>query len=268
MVVVIVAGVTKRMPAVFFGHGSPMNAIETNRYTEAWASFGATAPKPAGIVMVSAHWYINATGVTAMEQPRTIHDFFGFPQELFDQRYPAPGSPELAEQVVAAIAPDWAGLDHDSWGLDHGTWSVLCHAYPHADIPVVQVAINATLPLADHLRIGSSLAALRDQGILVAGSGNIVHNLGILDWKRGETGFDWAERFNTAALEILTTDPSRIGELEKHPDYRLAVPTPDHFLPMIYIAGVAAASDQKCDVLIDGYAYGSLSMTALTISGD
>jgi 4,5-DOPA dioxygenase extradiol len=254
------------MPAVFFGHGSPMNALETNRYTRSWAAFGAAVPRPRALLVVSAHWYINATAVTAMQRPRTIHDFYGFPPELFAVRYPAPGLPSLVDEVSDAVEPTWIGADADSWGIDHGTWSVLVHAFPDASIPVVQLSINADKPLDYHLDLGAKLAALRETGVLVIGSGNMVHNLGGVDWSRPDDGFDWAKRFDEAARACMTSDPAGVGRLDAHRDYRLAVPTPDHFLPLLYVAG--ATGGASADVLIDGYAYGSLSMTAYTVGMD
>lgn len=253
------------MPAAFLGHGSPMNALERNRFTDAWRSFGASVPRPRAILAVSAHWYVNATAVTAMAQPRTIHDFYGFPQALFDVQYPAPGLPQLVEEVADAVRPDHVGADIDGWGIDHGTWSVLVHAFPRADIPVVQLSIDARRPPEWHLALGAKLATLRDQGVLVVGSGNVVHNLRAIDWQQPDGAFDWARRFDERARELMLERPHDVPSLASHPDFRLAVPSPDHFLPLLYVAGLAAASGRKPDVLVDGYAYGSLSMTAYTL---
>lgn len=253
------------MPAAFIGHGNPMNALETNRYTAAWRAFGAAVPKPRAILVVSAHWYINATAVTAMARPRTIHDFFGFPQQLFDVQYPAPGLPSLVEEISDIVKPTWVGADIDSWGIDHGTWSVLVHAFPEADIPVTQLSINADKGFDYHLELGAKLAPLRDSGVLVLGSGNVVHNLGGMSRDLPDEGFDWAQRFDSSAKETMLDDPLNAARLDGHRDFRHAVPTPDHFLPLLYLAGLAGASREGADVLIDGYTYGSLSMTAYTL---
>ena len=254
------------MPAAFIGHGNPMNALEVNRYTTAWKAFGAATPRPRAILVISAHWYINATAVTAMPRPRTIHDFYGFPAPLFEVQYPAPGLPELADEVSDVVHPTWVGADADSWGIDHGTWSVLVHAFPDASIPVVQLSINANKPLDYHLDLGAKLAALRRRGVLIVASGNIVHNLGGMDWKLTDDGYDWAQRFDEDAKVRMLSDPADFATLDAHSDFRHAVPTPDHFIPALYLAGLAAATKEAdTSVLVDGYAYGSLSMTAYTL---
>lgn len=254
------------MPAAFLGHGSPMNALERNRFTEAWRAFGAAVPRSRAILAVSAHWHVDALAVTAMPSPRTIHDFYGFPQALFDVRYPAPGLPALAEEIADTVSPDFVvGADREAWGLDHGTWSVLVHAFPEADIPVVQLSLDARKPLDWHLALGAKLDALRRHGVLVVGSGNVVHNLRAIDWRQPDAGFDWAQRFDEDARTLMAERPHDIATLASHPDYRMAVPTDEHFLPLLYLAGLSAAAGRASDVLVDGYAYGSLSMTAFTL---
>ena len=246
------------MPVVFFGHGSPMNTLARNAYTEAWRKIAEAIPAPEAIVCVSAHWYTEGTAVTAMNRPRTIHDFYGFPQDLFDVLYPAPGKPELASRVRELLAPVDVALD-DSWGLDHGTWSVLKHAYPEADIPVVQLSIDGTQPPEYHYEIARRLAPLRDEGILVAGSGNVVHNLRLM--RPGAQAFDWAVRFNESIRGALAArdHATLIGFEKLGADARLSVPTPEHYLPLLYIAGLQR-EDESMTFPVDGYDLGSVSM--------
>ncbi len=253
------------MPAAFFGHGSPMNALDHNRYTDAWRAFGAAVFRPRAILVVYAHWYINATAVTAMAKPRTIHDFYGFPDELFAVGYPAPGEPQLAEEIADLVKPTWVGLDADSWGIDHGTWSVLVHAFPAADIPVLQLSVNATKPFDYHLELGAALAPLRDQGVLIVASGNAVHNLRAIDWSRPDAAFPWARTFDDGTADIMTRAPSELPEIQDRADFALAHPTPDHFIPLLYLAGLASAAGQTTRVLVDGYAMGSISMACYTL---
>ena len=254
-----------RMPAVFFGHGSPMNAVETNRYTEAWRAFGESIPKPKAVLAVSAHWYINATAALATPIPRTIHDFYGFPQALYDVNYPAPGNPELAVALKDLVAPTWVGLDRDSWGLDHGTWSVLVHVFPEADVPVVQLSIDATKPPSYHYELGKRLGALRDQGVLILGSGNVVHNLRLINRAERGQGYEWAHQFDADVQRYLRDgEDSALVDYHRHPAGDLAVPTPDHYLPLLYVAGLRR-NDDDFGVLVDGVDLGSISMTAVRL---
>lgn len=242
-----------------------MNALEANRYSEAWRRFGESVPRPRAIVVVSAHWVAPFTAVTAMPAPRTIHDFFGFPEPLFEVQYPAPGDPELAAELVELVRPTRVGLDRDMWGIDHGSWSVLVHAFPQADIPVLQLTIDSRRDFSEHLELAARLAPLRERGVLIVGSGNVVHNLRALRWGEPELGFDWAKRFNEATRTMLFERPGDVPSLIEHPDYARAVPTTEHFIPLLYLAGLAAGSGSKPEVLVEGYAMGSLSMDSYMI---
>ncbi|MCL4554785.1 MAG: 4,5-DOPA dioxygenase extradiol [Actinobacteria bacterium] len=253
-----------RMPAIFFGHGNPMNALLDNEYTRAWRLIGESIPRPKAVLCVSAHWYFPATAVTAMAAPRTIHDFGGFPQELYEVQYPAPGSPELADRVRTLLSPTPVMLD-DRWGIDHGTWSVLRHVFPDADIPVVQLSIDESRPPEYHYEIAKRLAPLREEDVLIAGSGNIVHNLHAYAWGRQEVEpYDWAVRFESRAREALLVGDHAplVGYEGLGRDAILSIPTPEHYLPLIYVIGVQQAGEQVAFPL-DGVDGGSVSMLAV-----
>jgi 4,5-DOPA dioxygenase extradiol len=251
-----------RMPAAFIGHGSPMNALELNDFTRAWREVGRVMPRPRAVLAISAHWFIRSTAVTAMAQPRVIHDFYGFPAELSAFRYPAPGSPAIAEEIVEVVRPGHVELDQDSWGIDHGTWSVLAHVLPAADVPVLQLSIHADAPLSYHLELGLRLAPLRERGVFILGSGNVVHNLRRIDWWYGDRGFDWSERFDAHVRSVMTSDPAALATVEKHPDFGQAVPTAEHFLPLAYLAGLCRAAGEAAQPFAEGRTLGSLSMTS------
>ncbi|MFC4930911.1 4,5-DOPA-extradiol-dioxygenase [Massilia sp. GCM10023247] len=257
-----------RMPAAFIGHGSPMNTLESNRYTQAWRRFGQAVPRPRAILVVSAHWFIGGSALTAMANPRVIHDFYGFPQALFDFDYPAPGAPDIAEEIAAAVRPGAVALDRDSWGLDHGTWSVLAHMFPQADVPVLQLSIHAGEDIAYHVDLGRQLAPLRERGILIVGSGNVVHNLRLVERSMPDTAFDWAADFDAQARQLMTASPGALARLASHPAYRLAVPTPEHFLPLAYLAGLASAAGEGAQVLVEGGVMGALTMTSFVLGCD
>ncbi|MBP2168327.1 4,5-DOPA dioxygenase extradiol [Erwinia toletana] len=256
-----------RMPALFLGHGSPMNVLEENIYTETWRKLGETLPRPQAIVAVSAHWYTRGTAVTAMEKPRTIHDFGGFPQALFDTRYPAPGSPALAQQIAELLSPVDVQLDQE-WGFDHGSWGVLIKMYPDADIPVVQLSVDGTKPPAYHFALGRKLAALRDQGVMIVASGNVVHNLRMVKWQGAAGAYPWAESFNQYVRDNLSWE----GAVEEHPlvnfmDHEgaaLSNPTPEHYLPLLYVLG-ARAQGEAVSIPVDGIEMASLSMLSVQV---
>lgn len=254
-----------RMPTLFVGHGSPMNAIEDSDYSRGWAAAVAEIPTPKAILCVSAHWLTRGSAVTAVEAPQTIHDFGGFPKELFEVTYPAPGSPEIADRAREAAAPTAVARDQD-WGLDHGSWSVLRRMYPRAEVPVVQFSVDLAAPGRHHYELGKRLAPLRDEGVLIVGSGNVVHNLGAIAWDRieGEPfGFDWALDFDAAVKERVLG--GRDGELADYEALgkaaRLSIPTPDHFFPLLYVLG-ARDPGEPVQVFNEAAVGGSLTMTS------
>jgi len=257
------------LPAIFVGHGNPMNALEQNRYTAGWRRIGERIRRPRAILAVSAHWFVSNTALTVSTAPRTIHDFGGFPQALYQVRYPAPGDPELAHRVQGLLAPLEAALD-DTWGLDHGTWSVLCHMYPDADVPVVQLSINASQPTRFHFDIGQALAPLREDNVLIIGSGNLVHNLRLYDWQRtGTAPFDWASRFEQQVRELIVANDVAplIDNDSLGPDARLSIPTPEHYLPLLYVLGSRSGSD-VVSFPVEGIEGRSVSMLAVQLGGE
>ena len=256
------------MPVIFFGHGNPMNALEDNAYTQAWSRIGERIGRPKAVLAISAHWYVPATLVTSSERPRTIHDFGGFPKSLYEVVYPAPGDPALAARVAGALAPAVV-LPDLRWGLDHGTWSVLTHVFPHADVPIVQLSIDETQPPAYHYALGKRLAALRDEDVLIVGSGNVVHNLEAYAWGRHPAEpLDWAVRFETRARELISAgdDASLVDYEALGNDAMLSAPTPDHFLPLLYVLGARRAGDRVA-FPVEGFDGGSISMLAVEIGG-
>ncbi len=256
-----------RMPAIFFGHGNPMNALDDNAWTAAWEEIGRTLPRPEAIVCISAHWYLPGTNVTAVERPRTIHDFGGFPQALFAVQYPAPGDLALCSRIKTLLKPLEVGMDRQ-WGLDHGAWSVLCRAFPDASIPVVQLSIDETQPAAFHYDVGRLLAPLRDERVLIVGSGNLVHNLHTYAWGRtSPEPFDWAVRFEAQARNwMLAGDHQPLIQYEAlGRDAMLCAPTPEHYLPLLYVLGAQLPGD-TVDFPVEGIDGGSVSMLTVRVS--
>jgi len=258
-----------RLPVIFFGHGSPMVALEKSSTTAAWKGLAEQIGKPEAILCISAHWQTRGTAVTAMAQPRTIHDFGAFPQELFDMQYPAPGDPELAARVRELLAPVPVAMDA-GWGLDHGTWTVLHHAYPEADIPVVQLSMDIARSPAEHWELGKALRPLRDEGVLIMGSGNIVHNLPKMDWNNPDApAYDWADSFNSTILDAVVEDrPQTVIDFEAMGEpARLSVPTPDHFWPLLYVLG-ARHPEEAAQLHPNFIHHKSLGMTSILIGAN
>jgi 4,5-DOPA dioxygenase extradiol len=256
----------QRLPALFIGHGNPMNAISDNAYARAWRAIGESLPRPKAILAISAHWYRPGVWVTAMPMPRTIHDFGGFPRQLFAFQYPAPGSPALAARVTELLGPLQAQGDEE-WGLDHGCWSVLCHLFPGAEVPVVQLSIDETQPAGFHYDVGARLKPLRDEGVLVLGSGNVVHNLHAYAWGRHPVEpFDWALRFETSVRERLVAGDhaALVGYEGRGRDAVMSVPTPDHYLPLLYVCGVRDAGE-PVSFPVEGIDGGSISMLSVRV---
>jgi len=257
-------GETEKMPVLFLGHGNPMNAIEDNEFSKGWADAGKTIAKPNAILCISAHWETNGTYVTAMDKPQTIHDFGGFPQQLFDVQYPAPGDLEHASETKTGITKASVGLNYD-WGLDHGCWVVVSRMYPKADIPVIQLSLDYSKPAQWHFELAKELAFLRKKGVLIIGSGNIVHNLGLVNWKDDKT-FDWAIEANDKVKKLINMDDyqnlAKYDSLGK--SMQLAVPTPEHYLPLLYTLALKSEQD-NLSYFNDKMVMGSISMTSLRI---
>lgn len=257
-----------KMPLLFVGHGSPMNGIQDNEFSQRWQQMGKEVEKPKAVLCVSAHWLTRGTAVTAMQNPKTIHDFGGFPDELFKVQYPAPGNPELAKETAALVKSTTVGLDHD-WGLDHGTWSVVKHMYPGADIPVLQLSIDYHKPGQYHFDLAKELAELRKKGVLIIGSGNMVHNLGMVTWGKPEDyAFDWAIEMNDTFKKHISN-----GDFKPLLNYetlgssaKLAIPTPDHYYPLLYILGLKE-ENEKVSFFNDKAMMGSITMTSVKIGG-
>lgn len=257
---------SERMPVVFVGHGSPMNAIEDNAYSQGWHNLGQQLPQPSAILCISAHWETRGTFVTAMPQPRTIHDFGGFPKELFAVDYPAPGSPELATEVKNIVAKTDVLFDHDHWGLDHGCWSVVKNMYPEADVPVIQMSIDHFKSAQWHYDLAKELAALRKKGVLILGSGNMVHNLRLINWNDMYAKYDWAETIN-ARFKNLISDRNHkplIDYQSLGSEALLAIPTPEHYVPMLYTLGLQEGSDNIS--FFNDDSWGPISMTSFKLS--
>jgi 4,5-DOPA dioxygenase extradiol len=254
-----------KMPMMFIGHGSPMNAIEDNSYTRSWREMVKKIPKPESIVSISAHWYTKGTKIMNEENPKTVYDMYGFPKELYEISYNVPGNPKLAENVKNLITKQ--SVFDNSWGIDHGTWSVLVHMYPERDIPVFQISIDASAPPEDHYQIGKELKSLRNQGVLLFGTGNIVHNLRMIDWGMDDKGFDWAYKFDEYIRENIENrnHENVINYLSLGETAKLAVPTPDHFNPILYILG-AYDKEDKISTYNNSCMMGSLSMTSYLFS--
>lgn len=254
-----------KMPVLFVGHGSPMNAIEENEFTRGWRSVAKAIPQPRAILFVSAHWLTKGTHVTAMQHPQTIHDFGGFPAELFAQQYPAPGDPALAKEISMLVKSTPVGLDQE-WGLDHGSWSIAKPMYPEATIPSLQLSIDYYKPASYHYALAKELAALRKKGVLIIGSGNMVHNLRLPDFNKPETGYDWAIEMNEIfKKKILEGDHTALLDYEKlNPAARLAIPTPDHYYPMIYSLGLQE-KNEPVSIFNDKATFGSITMTSFKI---
>jgi len=256
-----------RMPALFLGHGSPMNVLEDNQYTQVWTRLGQTLPRPRAILAISAHWYTRGTAVTAMEHPRTIHDFGGFPQALFDIRYPALGSPELAKEIQQLLLPVAVDADLSEWGFDHGSWGVVKKMYPDADIPMVQLSIDGTQKPEYHYQLGRKLAALRDQGVMIIASGNVVHNLRMVRWQGEVAPYAWAESFNQFVRDNIAWRGEGVHPLvnySQHEGAALSNPTPEHYLPLLYVLG-SWDGQEPVSVPVDGIEMGSLSMLSVQV---
>jgi len=256
---------TEKMPVLFVGHGSPMNAIETNEFSLEWQKLGKSLPKPTAILCVSAHWETKGTYVTAMENPQTIHDFGGFPQALFDIQYPAPGSPELADEAKKIVSTTTVGLD-EKWGLDHGAWSVIRVMYPEADIPVIQMSLDYYQNPQYHYDLAKQLASLRKKGVLMIGSGNMVHNLRAVDWGKPNQGFDWAQEANEKFKKLILANDHQqlINDKTLGREVELSIPTPEHYLPLLYTLALRFENEQVA-FFNDKTVMGSLSMTSVKI---